>query len=474
MKIRFNSSSSSIMPAARLMFLIVAAFCFTSPVFASPGSSGLLNQGIESPFITVVDAVRDSVVYISGVYEVELKSPQYFRNRKFRAPGSGSGFIFKKQGSRVYIITNNHVIDKARTIEVTLADKTKYRGKVAGGDPKSDLAVIYIETDYPVKIAALGNSDKIKVGAWALAIGNPFSQTTRTDKRNPINVHDRTVTVGVVSAKGRSHLDFGPRTETPVFQDYIQTDAAINRGNSGGPLFDIHGQVIGVNAAILSPMNIGIGYAIPINLSKKIAYDLIKHGRVIRAYLGLIPQEIDENLMGSLNLDSAGGVLVARVTDDTPAGKAGLEKGDIIIEFNKENVTELNKFRMLVANTKIGETVSIVVLRKGKEKTLSAALEEYPDKELVTPVSVPVSSHWLGIKVKKKGNDGLVVVGIEEYSPAYQSRLQRGDVILEVNNTEVKDWNDYKKISKDLKNEKHITFYVKRGKKNIFVGILHH
>ncbi len=462
---------------ARAIVLAAIVLSTCLPALAStdkklkPAREPLLNTGIESPFVKVVKAVRDSVVYISGVYEVNPKSSRYFKNENYHASGSGSGFIFKKQGKKIYILTNNHVVADARTIEVTLSDKSRYRAKVAGGDAKSDLAVIWIETDHPVKITTLGDSDKIEIGAWALAIGNPFSTTTRKDRRNLINMHDRSVTVGVVSGKGRSHLDFGPKNETPVFQDYIQTDAAINPGNSGGPLFDIHGRVIGVNAAILSSVNIGIGYAIPINLSKKIAQDLIKHGRVIRAYLGLVPQALDENLVSALALKSKGGVLVARVTDDTPAGKAGLKKGDVIIKFARQNINELNKFRMLVARTPIGETVDIVVLRKGKEKKLSAKLEEYPAKDLVTPVSIAVSSHWLGIRVKKKGSEELMVVGIEEYSPAYQSKLQRGDIILEVNHTPVKDWKDFKEISKALEAKKHITLYVKRGKENLFVGI---
>ena len=234
--------------------------------------------------------------------------------------------------------------------------------------------------------------------------------------------------------------------------------------------------MIGVNAAIFSPvgLNIGIGFAIPINLTKKIADDLIEYGRVIRAYLGIVPQEIDENLLAVLNLKSKTGVLVARVTDDTPAGKAGLKNGDVIIEFDGQEVTGLNKFRMIVANARIGKRVEIVVLRDGETKNLIAELEEYPEKELVTPVKVPVSAHWLGIKVKKKAGEGLVVVAIEEYSPAYRSNLRRGDVILEVNGEVVKDWEDYKEIAKKLKDEKRITLYVKRGKRNLYVGIMNY
>ncbi len=465
--------------AAVILAFSGTGFASTTPDSENNSKRLYLNQGVESPFVKVVEAVRDSVVYISGVYEVETRMPRYYGEKKYKGPGAGSGFIFKRQGRKVYILTNNHVIEKARTIEVTLPDQTRYRAEVAGCDPKSDLAVIYIETDRKVKIARLGDSEKVKVGAWAIAIGNPLPGIlSRKDRRHLINFNDRSVTVGVVSAKGRSCLNFGPEAETPVFQDYIQTDAAINLGNSGGPLFDIHGQAIGVNSAMQSRspfgVNSGIGFAIPINLAKKIANDLIKHGRVIRAYLGIIPQEIDEDLAEALNLGSTEGVLVARVTDDTPAGKAGLKKGDIITEFDGQKVTGLNKFRMMVADARVGKKVKLVVLRKGKEKTLLAELKEYPEKELVTPTRVPVSAHWLGIKVKKKGNEGLVVVGIEEYSPAYRSRLRKGDIILEVSGETVKDWEDYKEISKKLKDKKHIVFYVKRGKKNLYVGIINY
>lgn len=481
MKIRLDPSFFK--AVARLLFIGLAIFSFIFPGFVSTaiayghGNSGrLLNQGIESPFIKVVEAVRDSVVYISGVHEVELKMPDYYKGGKYKGPGAGSGFIFKRKGKKVFIITNNHVIETAKTIEVTLSDKTQYRAKVAGGDPKSDLAVVYIETNRPVKFATLGDSDSIKVGAWAVAIGNPLCAKSEKGAREFTNVHDRTVTVGVVSAIGRSHLNYGPRAETPVFQGYIQTDAAINMGNSGGPLFDIHGQVIGVNAAIYSPagLNIGLGFAIPINLTKKIVNDLIKHGRVIRAYLGIVPQEIDENLKNAFNLKSINGVLVSRVTDDTPAGIAGLKKGDIIITFDGKRVTELNSFRTIVADAKIGKKVRLVVLRKGEVKTLFADLKEYPQKELVTPISVPVSSHWLGIKVKQKGNEGVMVVGVEEYSPGYRSTIRKGDIILEVNDTMVKDWKDYKEIAKKLQNEKRITFYIKRKEKNLFIGVLNY
>jgi len=462
--------------AAVILAFSGTGFASTTPDSENNSKRLYLNQGVESPFIKVVEAVRDSVVYISGVYEVEMRMSRYYGEKKYKGPGAGSGFIFKRQGRKIYIITNNHVIEKARTIEVTLPDKTKYRAEVAGGDSKSDLAVISIETDRKVKIATLGNSEKVRVGAWAIAIGNPLPGIlSRKDRRHLINFNDRSVTVGVVSAKGRSCLNFGPNAETPVFQDYIQTDAAINMGNSGGPLFDIHGQVIGVNSAMQSRspfgVNSGIGFAIPINLTKKIANDLIEHGRVIRAYLGFVPQEVDEDLADALKLESVKGVLVARVTDDTPAGKAGLKKGDVVTEFDGQKITGLNKFRMMVADARIGKKVKLVVLRKGKEKTLLAELKEYPEKELVTPTSVPVSAHWLGIKVKKKGNEGLVVVGIEQYSPAEKSRLRKGDVILEVNDKTVKDWEDYKEISKKMKDEKLITFYIKRGMKNMYVAV---
>jgi len=476
-----NKRGTHFAPLIAAVAAVILAFSGTGVASTTPDSENYskklyLNQGVESPFIKVAEAVRDSVVYISGVYEVETRMPLYYGEKKYKGPGAGSGFIFKRQGRKIYIITNNHVIEKARTIEVTLPDQTRYRAEVEGCDPKSDLAVISIETDRKVRIATLGDSEKVRVGSWAIAIGNPLPGIAGRKDRHLVNSNDRTVTIGVVSAKGRSCLNFGPKAETPVFQDYIQTDAAINLGNSGGPLFDIHGQVIGVNSAMQSRspfgVNSGIGFAIPINLTKKIANDLIKHGKVIRAYLGIIPQEIDEDLAEALNLGSTEGVLVARVTDDTPAGKAGLKKGDIITEFDGQKVTGLNKFRMMVADARIGKKVKLVVLRKGKEKTLLAELKEYPGKELVTPTSVPVSAHWLGIKVKKKGNEGLVVVGIEEYSPAYKSRLRKGDIILEVNGEAVKDWEDYKEISKKLKDKKHIVFYVKRGKKNLYVGII--
>lgn len=462
------------MVSVSALLLFMAAVFFVSPVLAltdagdKPDSNQYINQGFESPFVKVVKEVRDSVVHIACIKDKRYGT-SYFYRRNERGIYTGSGFIYKQEQGKVYIITNNHVVEKAKTIDVVLADKSRWAGELVGGDSRTDLAVISIETDNKVKIVALGDSAKISVGAWAIAIGSPF---TELGLDWTLNVLDRTVTVGVISGKGRSNMNLG--SKTPVYQDYIQTDAPINPGNSGGPLLDIHGRVIGVNTFIINPGaggNVGIGFAIPSNITKKVVRDLIEHGKVLRAYLGFVPQKIDENLKEALNLDSTNGVLVSRVTSNTPAGKAGLKKGDVITRFDDNKVAGLDRFRVMVADTKIGKDVAIIVLRNGEEKILHATLKENPEDKIAGNINLPISSNWLGVKVSKEENQEVVVIGIEAYSAAEKSNLLRGDIILEINNELIKDWEDYKEISKKLKEEKYVVFYVKRGKKNLYVGI---
>ena len=319
----------------------------------------------------------------------------------------------------------------------------------------TDLAVIKIKVkkDEKTITANFGDSDSLEVGDWAIAIGNPFGKGL-----------DRTVTVGVISAKGRSNLNFG--NKTPIYQDYIQTDAAINPGNSGGPLLNIKGEVIGINAAITTPAggNVGIGFAIPINIVKKVTTDLMKRGKVLRGYMGILPQELDASLSKTLGLKHIGGVLIAKVEKNSPAETAKLKKGDVILKFNDKDIENVSKFRIIVANSEIGVKLPIVILRDKKIKKLKIVLEEYPANNEVSSLSDSESSD-LGIKVCSldsdyakqnhiKSDTGVVVCEISEDSPARNSGLDLGDVILEVNRQEVSDISDYNKIMKKvLKNK---------------------
>ncbi|HCX73250.1 MAG TPA: protease degQ [Candidatus Cloacimonas sp.] len=446
---------------------------------------------LESPFVKVVENIRESVVNIQVEYEVKMDTGQLPFNDEFfrfffpdipRAPQSrksysmGSGFIFDQDGKDVYIITNNHVVQEGQEgeITVTLADKAKYEAEIVGLDSETDLAVIKIEVEDSEEVveAPLGNSDEIKVGAWAIAIGNPFGQLGL----------DRTVTVGVISATGRSNLNFGQ--DSPIYQDYIQTDAAINPGNSGGPLLNIKGEVIGVNAAITTPNrgNVGIGFAIPINMAKKVVTDLIDVGKVRRAYLGIRPQEITPELKESLELKEVAGVLVAQVMEDTPAEKAGLKAGDVILEFNGKKIPNVSKFMITVANSEIGEEIPLKISRNGKIKTLTVKLTERNEDILAKNSSKPQEEKLLGVEVTSLDSEfaerynieadyGVVITSVSTDSPARKAGLEAGMVIMEIDNEPVKNVKDFKKALADLKKDVVLLRVKTRDDNYMFVAI---
>ena len=469
----------------------VTLMIIVSILFVSSLSAQLpVNSEGKSPFVDVVKNIRASVVNIKVEYTKKLGSAnipfnqdffKFFFPEPFKIPqqerksiSMGSGFIFKQDGRDVFIITNNHVAEAGKDgeITVTLADKAKYDGEIVGLDPESDLAVIKIKVDKneKVTIAPLGDSDEIEIGDWAIAIGNPFGQLGL----------ERTVTVGVISAKGRSNLHFG--SKSPIFQNYIQTDAAINPGNSGGPLLNIKGEVIGVNSAITSPSggNIGIGFAIPINLAKKVVNDLITEGKVKRAYLGIYLQDITSDLRKSFDLDEVAGVLVTKVIEDTPAEKAGLKNGDVITEFDNKKVENVSQFMIMVAGSEIGKKIPLKIIRNKKKKTLEVTLVERTEEVLAKGgIASEENTEWLGLKVEDLNGDfaqkykidaenGVVITEIKENTPAASSNLSVGDVIIEINQQSVEDVSDYKKIIAQLKKEdaEIILFYVKSKKGN--------
>ena len=271
----------------------------------------------------------------------------------FRRQGSGSGFIIRQDG---VILTNNHVVEDAKEITVILTDKREYSAKVIGRDPKTDLAVLKIASKGDLPVAQLGDSDALRVGDWVIAIGNPFGLSN-------------TVTVGIVSAKGRV-IGAGP------YDDFIQTDAAINPGNSGGPLFNSRGEVVGMNSAIFSQSggNIGIGFAIPINVAKQLLPELETNGSVTRGWLGVSIQQLTPELARSLGLDEARGALVADVTSSGPAEKGGMKRGDVIVSYDGKKIEDSAALPALVAATPVGKTVPVEVVRTGKSKTLAVTV----------------------------------------------------------------------------------------------------
>jgi Do/DeqQ family serine protease len=455
----------------------------------SPKDSGSKYEGVitsegTSPFVKVAEMVIPTVVNISAEKIVKKPSTDFWWPfddewfKKFfkdfpklepetqKSQTLGSGVIISEDG---YIVTNNHVIADYDNIIVRLYDKTEYKGKkvkVIGRDPKTDVAVIKIDVgDRKLPVAKLGNSDDIKVGDWAIAVGIPFGL-------------EGTVTVGVISAKGRSNI---PLPEIS-YQDFIQTDASINPGNSGGPLVNIRGEVIGINTAIRSPVgaNVGIGFATPINLVKEVVDQLIKKGKIVRGYLGVYPQEITQDIKEAMNLPSTEGVLISEVVDNTPASKAGLKAGDVIIKFNGIKVKDVSQFRRLVAEQSPGSKVSIEIIRDGKTVMLTATLGELPEEtaqkseEKESEKSQEVTRTWLGITVKEAEDNikGVVVENVETGSIADMAGIQAGDIILKIDKYEINNLNDFSRAVSGLKNTKRpILFRLKRGKISLFIAL---
>ncbi|MDP3025625.1 MAG: DegQ family serine endoprotease [candidate division Zixibacteria bacterium] len=444
----------------------------------------------ESPFTAVAEEVSPAVVNISAEKVLEERYHSFFDDelfrrffgdiprqktpspRKYKNYSLGSGFIFDKKG---YILTNNHVVSGADNITVKLADGSEYKAKLMGTDSETDIAVIKIETRKPLPTVELGDSDAMRVGDWVIAIGNPFPQLGL----------DRTVTVGVVSAKGRKGLRFG-EGESPAFQNYIQTDAAINPGNSGGPLCDIEGKVIGINAAITNPysfngmsFNIGIGFAIPINLAKSVVPRLMAGKEVSRGYLGIAPSNITKDLKDALDLPTTEGVLVQQVQPNTPAAKAGMKTGDVIVTLNGKKVTDADQFRLQVAEIEPGKTIDLGVLRSGKKMELKVKLGERSKLLTATPQEKPQKQQqeekdWLGIQVETATEDlasqfgvaytkGVIVTGVDQGSIADDSGIQPGDIISEIDRKQILNKEDYTRIIKGLKDRKKaIAFLISR------------
>lgn len=349
--------------------------------------------------------------------------------------GSGSGFIISQDG---IILTNNHVVEDAKEITVTLADKQEYSARVLGRDPKTDLAVLKIEPKGELSVAKLGDSDELQVGDWVMAIGNPFGLSN-------------TVTAGIVSAKGRV-IGAGP------YDDFIQTDASINPGNSGGPLFNERGEVVGINSAIFSRSggNIGIGFATPINLAKQLLPELETTGSVTRGWLGVSIQNMTPELAKSLGVDEAKGALVAEVTSNGPAAKGGLERGDVIVRYNGQDVEASSSLPSLVASTPVGKTVDVEVLRNGKAKTLEVTIAKLAEQDMANTDDENVSQQgkW-GLALRElrpeerkqmglKEEEGVLVGMVQPDSPAAAAGIQVGDVILQVNKASVASVADVK------------------------------
>jgi serine protease Do len=375
----------------------------------------------------------------------------------FRQKSLGSGFIIDHDGS---ILTNNHVVENAQKIVVKLADEREFEAKVIGKDAKTDVAVIKINAKDNFPIAPLGDSDRLEVGEWVMAIGNPFGL-------------DNTVTSGIVSAKGR-HIG-GP------YDNFIQTDASINPGNSGGPLINLRGEVVGINSAIYSRSggNIGIGFAIPINLVKELLPQLKGKGKVTRGYLGVLIQKVTPEIAESLGIDKPKGALVADITKAGPAEAAGIKVGDVITEFDGKEIRDSNELPIVVARTAVDKKVRVKVVRDKKEITLTIPVGEMKEEEVVASTS---EKGELGLTVQQvtpqiaeslglERADGVVITALEPGSPADDAGLRRGDIIMEVDRKPVRKVADFRKAVGEVKKGKGVLFLVRRGESTLFLAL---
>ncbi|MDR3624693.1 MAG: Do family serine endopeptidase [Chlamydiales bacterium] len=372
----------------------------------------------------------------------------------------GSGFLVSKDG---YILTNNHVVEDAEKISVTLYGGKKVEAKLIGNDPKSDLAVIRIEGDsYP--FLTLGDSDQVDIGEIVMAIGNPFGL-------------DATVTLGVVSAKGRNDLHLTD------FEDFIQTDAAINPGNSGGPLIDADGNVIGINTAIVSGSSnggsMGIGFAVPSSMAQRIMDQLIKTGEVVRGYLGVSMQPVDENLAASFKLAKPQGALAAEVVKDSPAEKAGLKQGDIIVAFNDNPVDNISAFRNSVSMMAPGTKLKLKIIRDGKEEFITITIGSYPEAEKLASKEI---TSKLGFSVEELTSDlssrlgytaekGVVVTKVIPGSLAELAGIKAGSLIISVDRKEVASVGEFEKAMKESYPNHRVLLLVKQGPYVRFVSL---
>ncbi len=393
-------------------------------------------------------------------FERFRQEPQEFRRR-----GAGSGFIISADG---LILTNNHVVEGAEVIRVSLADKREFTATVVGTDPQSDVAIIKIDgSNLPT--LPLGDSNALEVGEWVIAIGSPFELS-------------QSVTVGVVSAKGRSRMGIND------YENFIQTDAAINPGNSGGPLLNIYGQAVGINTAIFSRSggHMGIGFAIPIDMVKSIKEQLLQQGKVVRGWLGLIIQDVDKDLAQSFGLKAVEGVLVSEVTEDSPAAKAGVQQGDVLLTLDGEKLLDVNDLRNRVALVSPGNTVQVDLIREGQRHSLKVRIEEQPanfsSMSRKRPEGQSGGSHLdsLGLSLQKltpelaqqfgySRNQGLLISEVVPGSAADTLGLQSGQLIEEINQMRVQSLADVEKALAQGRTPQQVLLRVRAGEFSKYV-----
>ncbi len=465
------------------VFCVIVGFIFSTVFEKVPepaAQTSLVQPTAPGSFSQLVKGARESVVNISTVKIIKgggpsfrFKSPfgqedpfhdffeRFFKDqipKEYRQRSLGSGFILDKDG---FILTNNHVVEKTDEIKVKLASEKQYDAKIIGRDPKTDLALIRIETDEPLKPLPLGDSDKLQVGDWVMAIGNPFGL-------------GHTVTAGIVSAKYR-------QIGAGSYENFIQTDASINPGNSGGPLLNTNGEVVGINSAIYSRTggSIGIGFAIPVNMAKDILPQL-KKGKVVRGWLGVMIQKITPELKEKLDLKDDKGALVADVTSGGPAEKAGIKRGDVIVSFDGKEIKEMNELPYVVASTPVNKIVTVEAIRKGKKKSFKVKLGKLEEEK--EPEAVVEEKSEIGMTVEEitpelarhfglSQESGVVVVQVDGNSPAEEAGIRQGDIIVEIDQVSVKNLDDYKKKIRQYNKGDTLLLLLKRGGSTLYLTL---
>jgi serine protease Do len=379
-------------------------------------------------------------------------------SREYRQRSLGSGFVIDKDG---YILTNNHVVEKASSIKVRFCDGKEYRAKVVGRDAKTDIALIKVGTKQSLPVAMIGDSDKLEVGDWVMAIGNPYGL-------------DHTVTAGIVSAKGRI-IGQGP------YDDYIQTDASINPGNSGGPLFNLRGEVVGINTAIVSGGQ-GIGFAIPVNMAKALLPQLRSKGKVVRGWLGVVIQKVTPELARSFGLKGSEGALVSDIVEDSPAARADIRRGDIIVSFDEKPIKDMEQLPRVVSATATGRRVRVGLVREGRRIDVDvtvAEAEEEPNEVrgpeadttqffgLVVQNITPDIARRLGLKDRK----GVIVTDMQQGSPADDAEIRTGDIIKEINRKVITNLSEFKGVLKQVKPTEGVVMLVRRDNLSFYAVV---
>ncbi len=476
----------------KLQLLATIFLCFSlvtvQPLTAAQDDNIALLDRSGKAFSSVVKKAGPAVVYIGvektakgfggqGQDPSDLFNDPFFQRffgpqfqhpkqppREFKQRGAGSGFIISSDG---LILTNNHVVENADTIKVRLADEREFTAEVIGTDPQSDVALIKIDGKN-LPTLPLGDSDKLEVGEWVIAIGSPFELS-------------QTVTVGVVSAKGRSSIGIND------YENFIQTDAAINPGNSGGPLLNIHGEAVGINTAIFSRSGgyMGIGFAIPVNMAKNIQQQLQNEGKVTRGWLGVVIQDINEDLARSFDLEKVEGILVAEVAEDSPAQKAALKQGDVILSLNGTQLNDVADLRNRIAMIQPDSKVTLQIIRDGRKKSIDVVIGEQPSDFSRTTKGHegPTSGSLLenmGLSLQEltpefadrfgyKKDQGVLIAQVAQDSPAARVGLQPGQLIEEVNKVRVHNLAELKKALKQAKHPKQILLRVRAGEFSQYV-----